>query len=161
MTAIEFMEEKGDRLNQFIRSLNISNKEFAEKMGVAPNYISMLIKNRVSISNKFLYKLTKVYQDFNVTWLETGHQSMTLSNTPDTPQVVSDNRSNYMEFYALADKLLQESSASSDTINELKILYEKVLLEKEAYQNKYVENLEKLNKLQEDVFKVMSVSKKH
>ena len=154
------METKGERLNYFIRSLNINNKEFAEIMGVAPNYISMLIKNRVSISNKFLYNLTKVYQDFNTEWLETGKEPMNLPKTKTTDSPTPGSIIQYGEFYTLADQLQNDFPEHQETIKKLKELYGKVLLEKDLYQKKYVDNLEKLSELQEEVYKVMSVSKK-
>ena len=155
------METQGDRLNLFIRSLGISNKEFAERVGVAPNYISMLIKNRVNLSDKFIYKLTKVFDHLNVHWLESGEEPM---NLPKQLKPVADQSAtsghDFHEFYQLLETLQSNSGVEDEIINDLRALFEKLLKEKDSYQKKYIKNLERLNQLQDEIYKLISISKK-
>lgn len=63
---------KGERLKYLIKKSGYNNKTFAEKVGVNPNYISMLIKERQNISGNFIIKLKNQIPDVNLKWLEDG-----------------------------------------------------------------------------------------
>jgi len=63
-----------DRLVTFIKTINVTKREFEHKIGVANGYIGNQFKNRGSIGSGVLRKILLVYPELNVMWLLTGHQ---------------------------------------------------------------------------------------
>lgn len=75
------MNQPGDRLKQLIEALSLTNKAFAEKLGIAPNYISMMIKGRKKISDKLLFSITKVMPSVNSEWISEGKGDMFIKES--------------------------------------------------------------------------------
>lgn len=73
------MQGTGERLKTLIKSSGYSNKAFAEKIGVSPNYISILI-GKGELNDKFLYSIRKVIPNLNTNWLLNGEGEMYLRN---------------------------------------------------------------------------------
>ncbi len=78
------MSDVGNRLKTLVKTCGFTNKSFAEKAEVAPNYISILIRTG-DISDKFKYTIKKVIPNTNINWLETGNGEM-LMDSGDTGQ---------------------------------------------------------------------------
>ncbi len=62
-----------DRLVLFIRTIEVSYKQFEQNIGVSNGYINNQFKRRGSISSKILNNILLKYPELNVTWLLTGH----------------------------------------------------------------------------------------
>lgn len=62
----------GERLKSVIKQNGFTNKSFAEELGVAPNYISMIINGKKALSDSLKLNITKVIPELNLDWLETG-----------------------------------------------------------------------------------------
>ena len=59
----------GQYIGELIEDYNMSQKEFAEKLGVFPKTISKLVKGEESISNEIAQKLEKLTNISMKTWL--------------------------------------------------------------------------------------------
>lgn len=70
------MSEIGKRFKELIVANNDSNKSFATKIAVNPNYISMMITGRKPISDSILYSIKKEIPSLNEEWLLHGKGTM-------------------------------------------------------------------------------------
>lgn len=70
-----------ERLKAFIKSLNISERDFCKSIGVSHSYVSN-VKNKVNASTR--EALASVYPLLNIDWLLTGRGDMLL----DAPREV-------------------------------------------------------------------------
>jgi len=59
----------GQYLGELIEDYNLTQKEFAEKLGVSPKMIRKLVKGEQSISNEIAQKLEKFTNISMKTWL--------------------------------------------------------------------------------------------
>ena len=59
----------GQYLGELIEDYNLTQKEFAEKLGVSPKMIRKLVKGEQSISNEIAQKLEKLTNISMKTWL--------------------------------------------------------------------------------------------
>lgn len=84
------MQGTGERLKTLIKSSGYSNKAFAEKIGVSPNYISILI-GKGELNDKFLYSIRKVIPDLNTDWLLNGEGEMFIGSN-----VVNEDPAEYL-----------------------------------------------------------------
>ena len=60
----------GQYLGELIEDYNLTQKEFAEKLGVSPKMIRKLVKGEQSISNEIAQKLEKLTNISMKTWLD-------------------------------------------------------------------------------------------
>ena len=70
-----------DRLVLFIKTIEVSNREFEKRIGVANGYIGNQLKRRGSVSSSILHKILLVYPELNITWLLTGHKLIIPRNS--------------------------------------------------------------------------------
>lgn len=70
-----------DRLVLFIKTINVSNREFEKRIGVANGYIGNQLKRRGSVSSSILHKILLVHPELNIMWLLTGHKLIIPRNT--------------------------------------------------------------------------------
>lgn len=74
------------RLKILIDTLELSQKAFAEKLGISPNVLTELFKGRSKgLSEQTLIAIANEFK-VNLNWLLTGHGDMFLSGKPSTPQ---------------------------------------------------------------------------
>lgn len=59
----------GQYVGELIEDYNLTQKEFAEKLGVSPKMIRKLVKGEQSISNEIAQKLEKLTNISMKTWL--------------------------------------------------------------------------------------------
>ena len=59
----------GQYIGELIEDYNMTQKEFAEKLGVSPKMIRNLVKGEQSISNEIAQKLEKLTNISMKTWL--------------------------------------------------------------------------------------------
>jgi len=59
----------GQYIGELIEDYNMTQKEFAEKLGVSPKMIRKLVKGEQSISNEIAQKLEKLTNISMKTWL--------------------------------------------------------------------------------------------
>ena len=59
----------GQYIGELIEDYNMTQKEFAEKLGVSPKMIRKLVKGEQSISNEIAQKLEKLTNILMKTWL--------------------------------------------------------------------------------------------
>ena len=59
----------GQYIGELIEDYNMTQKEFAEKLGVSPKMIRKLVKGEQSISNEIAQKLEKLTNISMQTWL--------------------------------------------------------------------------------------------
>jgi len=62
-----------ERIKEFVKKKDISERAFCLSIGVGGSYISTL---RVSIAPDKLDRIAQVYPELNLTWLMTGHGKM-------------------------------------------------------------------------------------
>lgn len=63
------------RLLDFLHSKRLTQKEFAQRIGVSPTYIGAM---RKSISDEKMIKIRKAFPELNTSWLLYGEGEMTL-----------------------------------------------------------------------------------
>jgi len=78
MTDFEPISQS-ERLKQFRKSKKLSQKEFAEVIGVYQPNLSKYESGNKNITNDMLYKLYTYEPDLNLDWLLTGRGSMFYS----------------------------------------------------------------------------------
>ncbi|MCM1376903.1 MAG: hypothetical protein NC097_04605 [Clostridium sp.] len=78
------MENVKTRLLAYLKSKRISQKEFAESLGVAPSYVGAM---RKSLSSQKLAKLETIYPDLNIGWLLSGGGEMIRTPQRDSMAV--------------------------------------------------------------------------
>jgi transcriptional regulator with XRE-family HTH domain len=76
-------EEQGARLFSLLEALNLSQTEFAERIGVSQAYVNRMIKGDKSISYKVIDGITIGFRHVNITWLLTGYGYKFLPETND------------------------------------------------------------------------------
>ena len=72
-TIVEYKDliafHPGQYVGELIEDYNVTQKEFAEKLGVSSKTISQLVKGEESISNEIAQKLEKLTNVSMQTWL--------------------------------------------------------------------------------------------
>jgi len=75
-----------DRLVLFIRTIEVSHKQFEQDIGVSNGYINNQYRRRGSISSSILNNILLKYPELNVTWLLTGHKLIIPRNPTSNQQ---------------------------------------------------------------------------
>lgn len=83
------MSEVKDRLVEFLKFEKISQKKFADKVGVSTGFVNAI---RVSISPSTLSKIQSCYPKLNIEWLITGEGDM-LKPQPEVVTEADDSSS--------------------------------------------------------------------
>lgn len=66
----------GERLDAFRKVLGITQKAFAQQLGVKPGFLNDVIKGRKGIGATILINVAKAYENLNLRWLFTGEGEM-------------------------------------------------------------------------------------
>ncbi len=69
-----------DRIKQIQQALGMSQKDFAEAIGIAPGALSNIYSNRTNATSNHVKGIHKAFPDINVNWLMFGEGEMV--NTP-------------------------------------------------------------------------------
>lgn len=69
-----------DRLEVFIKSINLSRRVFEQNIGIANGYIGKQLKSKGAIGSHILKKILIQHPELNITWLITGQQKMVTTN---------------------------------------------------------------------------------
>lgn len=75
-----------DRIKAVRKALNMSQREFGEKLGVSRDVISNIEYGRVKPRELFFQHICKLYQ-VNEHWLETGEGEMFINNPEETARL--------------------------------------------------------------------------
>ena len=70
------MEELTERIQELIEQTGLSNKSFAEKVGVSPAIISHITSGRNKPSLNLIQQITNVYTNVNIDYLLSGRGSL-------------------------------------------------------------------------------------
>lgn len=62
---------QGDRLKQLLQTLQVTQREFAERLGISQGAVSQLISGRTTLSYETLQRVQQAYK-VNLNWLVTG-----------------------------------------------------------------------------------------
>ena len=74
-----------EQLKKLINLMGISQKDFAESIGISPSAISEVIKGRVqSFNNETMLKIKETY-NVNLHWLLTGKGEMFVDDLSPNP----------------------------------------------------------------------------
>lgn len=125
------MENQGDRLKQLIKKIGLNNKEFAKRLNVSPNYISILITGKKKINNKFIYNITKVIPNLNPNWFLNGEgdiflQNITLNESgepykiPSQPEIKAHQNTLLESVNIFIDKLESKKNKDLTDLQDLK-----------------------------------------
>jgi transcriptional regulator with XRE-family HTH domain len=76
-----------DRLKLLILSLGIKKIEFAERVGVSPSYVSMLLSGKKSSPSDRFYAAAAREFHVNTSWLRSGEGRMFSVSDPDISDV--------------------------------------------------------------------------
>jgi plasmid maintenance system antidote protein VapI len=76
-----------ERLNLFLDSKKVSNKELAGLLGVTHSAISMVRNGKNNLSSQMLVKLMELYPDLCPKWLITGKGDMVCDLHKDQQQL--------------------------------------------------------------------------
>ncbi len=74
----------GERLKIAIKQLGLTNKAFAAKLGIAPNYVSMIISGKKSLSDSLKMSITKVIPELNLDFIENGNGEILETKASNT-----------------------------------------------------------------------------
>lgn len=89
-----------DRIKEARKALGKKQKEFAEAMHLAPNYISLIESGKNEVSDKFIFKVCETF-GISENWIRTGEGEMfePLSREDEiakiTLQMFNDDKSSY------------------------------------------------------------------
>lgn len=82
-----------DRLLQFIKAENLTQSEFAERIGVAGSSISHILSGRNKPGFDFIERMVRSFPALNVEWLITGrgrmYKNVEMSVSPAEPSTQS------------------------------------------------------------------------
>lgn len=71
------------RLENLIKSLKISQKEFSERTGINYQYISHLLSGYRPVTLSTIYKIKEAFPLVNIDWIRDGDGEMFLSDNDD------------------------------------------------------------------------------
>lgn len=92
----EKQAEKGERLRKVIHHTGMTQKKFAEKIGVTPGYVTAVVNGFKDISGGFIEKFaTKFGNTYNLAWLLVGSGNMLL-NDEDAKMIVEEPKPAYV-----------------------------------------------------------------
>lgn len=69
-------EEIGERLNQFRFFLKLTQKAFAQRLGIQQGFLNTVLKGKKGIGHTILINIAKEYKNLNLRWLLTGEGEM-------------------------------------------------------------------------------------
>lgn len=75
-----------DRIKAIRQALGLSQKEFAEKMHLATNYISLIETGKNGVTDKYIYRVCEAF-NANEVWIRQGGDkiNMFIEPTPTNP----------------------------------------------------------------------------
>ncbi len=114
-----------NRIKTIIDESNLTNSEFAKKLGVPKSSISHLLSERNNPSLDIVYKISTAFDDVTTDYLIFG-KNKSINNQINEPR----------ELFSLPDKEISENSVK-DSNNKLKSI---VLI----YENNKFEQIDKL-----------------
>jgi transcriptional regulator with XRE-family HTH domain len=113
---------KNERVRNIIEDLNLSDSEFANRIGFKRQVISQWKQNDISISDKAIIAIITVFKQYDALWIATGEGNMyksasdTRQNyviTPDTFDVLKDKEENYT---GIVEAMREEIKALKEVI---------------------------------------------
>ena len=114
-----------DRIKKIISDNNLSNSEFAEKIGIPKSSVSHLLSERNNPSLDIIYKISTAFADITTDYLIFGRKE-SLNNQINEPR----------ELFSVPNEEISEDSVK-DSNNKLKSI---VLI----YENNKFEQIDKL-----------------
>lgn len=85
------MDSVSQRIGELIEELAISNKDFAEKVDVAPAIISHVLSGRNKASLHLIQQITNVYTNVNLGYLLHGNGQLFNTNSEDPTSTSTPN----------------------------------------------------------------------
>lgn len=82
-----FDKALGDRLDIFIKSLGITQKEFAKNVITSDIFISQIINGHSNLTVKMAYRIAEAYPRLNKEWLLKGEEPMLLPDPANISMV--------------------------------------------------------------------------
>lgn len=118
-----------ERLIQFLKAKKISQKKFAQAVGLSYGYVNAI---RVSIQPDTLHKIAMQFPELNTGWLMTGEGQMLKTNDSDTLPPITEEELVKIGAIAFEKKLLE--LFQSGQIYPGKVVEEKEKLINELYR---------------------------
>lgn len=75
-----------DRIRQLQLALNMSQKDFADAIGITPGALSNIYSNRTNATSNHVRGIHKAFPRVNVNWLMFGEGEMYLADEVDKPE---------------------------------------------------------------------------
>ena len=69
-----------DRIKQIQLALNMSQKDFAEAIGIAPGALSNIYSNRTNATSNHVNGIHKAFPQININWLMFGEGDMYVAS---------------------------------------------------------------------------------
>lgn len=119
-----------DRLIQFLKAENITQSEFADRIGVARASISHILSGRNKPGFDFIEGMARNFPALNIDWLITGKGRMYKTSEPSSPAPEPDN------LFPVHDDVVPESprthepepvktvSSTSSRVSRIIVFYE-------------------------------------
>ena len=108
-----------DRIKQIQLALNMSQKDFAEAIGIAPGALSNIYSGRTNATGNHVNGIHKAFPNINVNWLMFGEGDMYVdagqSAVHDNPVSSDDQPDNDSEMVSFAGDLFAARSESPGT----------------------------------------------
>ena len=123
-----------ERLRAYIKTLNISEREFCRRIGVSVSYVNSI---RKSIQPEKLKAITEAFPNLNPVWLMTGDGSM-LEETPKEEVVTNNSNS------TVAGTNTTPINKEVEGLIELQKGYQELLRAKDEQISRLISVLEKL-----------------
>lgn len=94
------METISQRINELIKETSLSNKEFANRVGINPSIVSHILSGRNKVSLQVIENITKEFTNVNIEYLLNGRGTLlkefTNVNMPNsdivTPKQPTENQ---------------------------------------------------------------------
>ncbi|MES0491382.1 MAG: helix-turn-helix transcriptional regulator [Leptospirales bacterium] len=125
---MELNDEIRMRLKQVIRESKLSQRKFAENIGITPPSLSGILKNKINTVSVTFVKLLEVRYGVNSVWLETGmgeqYNGTIFVVNPDEVEVVLKIRELNNKYKSLlktvAETLWDEQTSRKDKVKAKK-----------------------------------------
>ena len=104
-----------NRIKKIIEENNLSNSEFAEKIGIPKSSVTHLLSERNNPSLDIIIKISEAFEDISTDYLIFGHKNQSESNIQD-PNTL---------FSVLEDSISEDSvKDSNNKVKSIILIYE-------------------------------------
>ena len=107
-----------DRIREILDWANLSQQDFANRLGISPASLSSIFTGRTNPTNNHVQAIHRVFPEINVNWLLFGEGGMLSSaESPEATVAVAENSSSVVDGSSVLESGKMPSMFSDDDYN--------------------------------------------